>query len=639
MKKQLITVLAGAALTALCSMPVFAGGWRQDGAGRWWYEKDTGSIAAYTRSWQKGSAGNWQMGTSAADNGWCANGWWWILDDQTQMMKCYYFDSSGYMLANTTTPDGFQVNEKGEWTIDGTVQTIYAPKPAAALRSDFDYTQYLPGNYEASAAARAQQNDWQKDAQGWWYKLPNGQWCANGWWWIFDTSIQGMKCYYFDSNGYMLTNTNTPDGYQVNGLGEWIVGGSVQAVTAPSARDAMTSYEVSRAQREAEEEEEEWYEEDEEDSSSRYDEDEDDSHSRYDEVDSGSGSESNAGQDSGQESDGASSSIESFLQAARDYGYGNFLYDTSGENVTVSIVEDASIDTEIPVLGASSDDWSDRVEQLHLIASDLEDLYAFSGLKGLLTVHVCAGSKGAVRLTSQNGSIVYNAAEDAGFERPESTQMNAFIEIVQNTLKNTDYSIEQDGTNVTICVLAGDIDSAIMDGTSGWRLIKEDCLEWFPDLYQSYQDLGIFGNLITRLCAESADEIRLDYENGTCTYDADGDPDFRPMSQTEALNQLISSIDQYLRLNAGLGYGEYQISSLSGSLSIGAGFPYHMRTSDYRDVYHEHIESIYEMFLEYAASYEPDASISISFYIDDGYFGRFQMIEYVDGVYVMEQYD
>ena len=80
---------------------------------------------------------------------------------------------------------------------------------------------------------------------------------------------------------------------------------------------------------------------------------------------------------------------------------------------------------------------------------------------------MCAGSKGAVRLTSQNGSIVYNAAEDAGFERPESTQMNAFIEIVQNTLKNTDYSIEQDGTNVTICVLAGDIDSAIMDGTSG----------------------------------------------------------------------------------------------------------------------------------------------------------------------------
>lgn len=289
--------------------------------------------------------------------------------------------------------------------------------------------------------------------------------------------------------------------------------------------------------------------------------------------------------------------------------------------------------------GASSDDWSDRVEQLHLIASDLEDLYASSGLKGLLTVHVCAGSKGAVRLTSQNGSIVYNAAEDAGFERPESTQMNAFIEIVQNTLKNTDYSIEQDGTNVTICVLAGDIDSAIMDGTSGWRLIKEDCLEWFPDLYQSYQDLGIFGNLITRLCAESADEIRLDYENGTCTYDADGDPDFRPMNQTEALNQLISSIDQYLRLNAGLGYGEYQISSLSGSLSIGAGFPYHMRTSDYRDVYHEHIESIYEMFLEYAVSYEPDASISISFYIDDGYFGRFQMIKYVDGVYVMEQYD
>ena len=105
--------------------------------------------------------------------------------------------------------------------------------------------------------------------------------------------------------------------------------------------------------------------------------------------------------------------------------------------------------------GASSDDWSDRVEQLHLIASDLEDLYASSGLKGLLTVHVCAGSKGAVRLTSQNGSIVYNAAEDAGFERPESTQMNAFIEIVQNTLKNTDYSILSGVVPGSVPVLSG----------------------------------------------------------------------------------------------------------------------------------------------------------------------------------------
>lgn len=36
-------------------------------------------------------------------------GWKWILD------KCYYLDSTGAMLANTTTPDGYTVNENGEW--------------------------------------------------------------------------------------------------------------------------------------------------------------------------------------------------------------------------------------------------------------------------------------------------------------------------------------------------------------------------------------------------------------------------------------------------------------------------------------------------------------------------------------------
>ncbi len=36
-------------------------------------------------------------------------GWKWILD------KCYYMDSNGAMLANTVTPDGYQVNSNGEW--------------------------------------------------------------------------------------------------------------------------------------------------------------------------------------------------------------------------------------------------------------------------------------------------------------------------------------------------------------------------------------------------------------------------------------------------------------------------------------------------------------------------------------------
>ena len=37
--------------------------------------------------------------------------------------ECYYFDGSGYMLSNTTTPDGYVVNGDGAWTEGGAVKT------------------------------------------------------------------------------------------------------------------------------------------------------------------------------------------------------------------------------------------------------------------------------------------------------------------------------------------------------------------------------------------------------------------------------------------------------------------------------------------------------------------------------------
>ena len=36
------------------------------------------------------------------------------------------------------------------------------------------------------------------------------------------------ESFYFDSNGYVLRNTTTPDGYQVNRIGAWVVGGEVK---------------------------------------------------------------------------------------------------------------------------------------------------------------------------------------------------------------------------------------------------------------------------------------------------------------------------------------------------------------------------------------------------------------------------
>lgn len=64
-------------------------GWKQDN-GKWWYQN--------------------------ADGGYTVNGWQSINDEY------YYFDSAGYMLSDTKTPDGYYVNSDGKWEQRGTIE-------------------------------------------------------------------------------------------------------------------------------------------------------------------------------------------------------------------------------------------------------------------------------------------------------------------------------------------------------------------------------------------------------------------------------------------------------------------------------------------------------------------------------------
>lgn len=57
---------------------------------------------------------------------------------------------------------------------------------------------------------------WQQDSNGWWYQNDNGSYPVNQW-----LEVDG-KQYYFNSDGYMLHDTTTPDGYQVGADGAWI---------------------------------------------------------------------------------------------------------------------------------------------------------------------------------------------------------------------------------------------------------------------------------------------------------------------------------------------------------------------------------------------------------------------------------
>lgn len=52
-----------------------------------------------------------------------AAGWQWLDRNGDGIAECYYFDQTGNMLVNTTTPDGYQVNTDGAWVQNGVIQT------------------------------------------------------------------------------------------------------------------------------------------------------------------------------------------------------------------------------------------------------------------------------------------------------------------------------------------------------------------------------------------------------------------------------------------------------------------------------------------------------------------------------------
>jgi FOG: Glucan-binding domain (YG repeat) len=88
--KKLGLFLLMAMLSVAACFPAFAGEWKQYD-NKWWYDN--------------------------GDSTYAKDGWNWIDG------KCYYFGTDGYCLINTTTPDGYQVDASGAWTVNGVVQT------------------------------------------------------------------------------------------------------------------------------------------------------------------------------------------------------------------------------------------------------------------------------------------------------------------------------------------------------------------------------------------------------------------------------------------------------------------------------------------------------------------------------------
>ena len=76
--------------------------------------------------------------------------------------------------------------------------------------------------FSALSCFSAFAGEWVTHSSEAFYLRDDSTYAKNGWHWI-----DGL-CFYFTPEGYCLSDTDTPDGYQVNDFGAWVVDGVVQ---------------------------------------------------------------------------------------------------------------------------------------------------------------------------------------------------------------------------------------------------------------------------------------------------------------------------------------------------------------------------------------------------------------------------
>ena len=211
MKKKILTMIAAAAMTMAMSMTTFAAGWVQDSTGWWWDNSD----------------GTWPVSE-----------WRWLDGNTDGVAECYYFGEDGYLLTNTVTPDGYYVGGNGAWEensipkiklVDVDPAVLEAKRitsdNSTATKSADEIIAYLTKRYDSSTLfvndnGRAREYYPIGDRSGWqWFKFDSS---------TEDRTFPDIMCALaFDSDGYLMTNTTTPDGFQTNEYGQLVINGEV----------------------------------------------------------------------------------------------------------------------------------------------------------------------------------------------------------------------------------------------------------------------------------------------------------------------------------------------------------------------------------------------------------------------------
>lgn len=176
-----------------------------------------------------------------------ADGWYFaIIAGDTEIQESDINLSSGATISNIygawgELPDLTQVN--GQWAVpdtwnnmeDGTykrtqieikldvntrhyIDLVKLPSNVSAADLG-DYAKYII-NVNGSTTSPVATGKWVENGTGWWYDNGDGTYPTNTW------KVINNVYYYFGADGYLLVNTTTPDGYQVDANGAWIENGN-----------------------------------------------------------------------------------------------------------------------------------------------------------------------------------------------------------------------------------------------------------------------------------------------------------------------------------------------------------------------------------------------------------------------------
>lgn len=181
--------------------------------------------------WQKNETG-WWYGTNATGTTWYHDGWQWIDGNKDGISECYYFAPNGYIVTNGKTPDGYDVNADGQWTINGVVQTIGAVttqatgttntnRPSSKEIIDYLYRGFGTNSERYARCIDTSRPEWNNgvtnikmidDVGSRWSKTHGG-------WYYLGYDNLDVEAIAINDEGYLLADTTTPDGYYVNKRG------------------------------------------------------------------------------------------------------------------------------------------------------------------------------------------------------------------------------------------------------------------------------------------------------------------------------------------------------------------------------------------------------------------------------------